>query len=124
MDVGVTISEFKENMTNPSENIKIYDKDNNLLEDTDIIKSGQIIKLEYNGTVYDEAIMILKGDSNGDGLIDVSDRAEVKNHILEITLLEGYKIYSSDIIEDGIIDVSDNSKITDYVLGIVDSLNN
>ena len=57
-------------------------------------------------------------------LIDVSDRAEVKNHILEITLLEGYKIYSSDIIEDGIIDVSDNSKITDYVLGIIDSLNN
>ena len=124
MEVGVTISEFKENMTNPSENIKIYDKDNNLLEDTDIIKSGQIIKLEYNGTVYDEAIMILKGDINGDGLIDVSDRAEVKNHILEITLLEGYKIYSSDIIEDEIIDVSDNSKITDYVLGIIDSLNN
>ena len=124
MEVGVTISEFKDNMLNPNEHIKIYDVEGNIVEETDIVKTGQVIKLEYNGQVYDEAIMILKGDINGDGLIDVSDRAEVKNHILEITLLEGYKIYASDIIEDGIIDVSDNSKITDYVLGIIDSLNN
>ena len=50
--------------------------------------------------------------------------AQIFKSISEIKLLEGYKIYSADVVEDGIIDVSDNSKITDYVLGIVDSLNN
>ncbi|MBR4830465.1 MAG: InlB B-repeat-containing protein, partial [Bacilli bacterium] len=113
---NTTIGEFKDNMLNPNEYIKIYDLDNNELSDDDIVKTGQIIRLEYNGNVYDEAILILRGDIDGDGLIDVTDEALITDHILMATQITGYRFLAADVVEDGLLDVSDDSKITDYIL--------
>ena len=118
-----TIGEFKDNMLN-TELIKIYDRDGNELSDDDIVKTGQIIKLEYNGNVYDEAILILRGDIDGDGLIDVTDEALITDHILMATQITGYRFLAADVVEDGLLDVSDDSKITDYILMGIDSVNN
>ena len=123
-DAGVTISEFKENMLNPKENLKVYDKDEVLIEsDEEIIRTGLIIKLEYNGIVYDTATIIVKGDINEDGFIDVIDEAILTDHILTIDLINDYRFYAADIEEDNFIDVIDDSKLTDYILRILDTLN-
>ncbi len=53
--------------------INIYDNEGNLLTDEDIVKTGLIIKLEYNEKVYDEAIMVVRGDVDGDGVVNVTD---------------------------------------------------
>ena len=120
---NTTLSDFKDNMINPNEFIKIYDLDNNELLDDDIVKTGLIIKLEINGTVYDEAIMIVRGDIDGDGIISVSDEAMLTDHILSISVIDDYRFYAADIEEDELLDVVDDSLITDYILGIIDSLN-
>jgi uncharacterized repeat protein (TIGR02543 family) len=120
---NTTLIDFKDNMINPNEFIKIYDLDNNELLDDDIVKTGLIIKLEINGTVYDEAIMIVRGDIDGDGIISVSDEAMLTDHILSISVIDDYRFYAADIEEDELLDVVDDSLITDYILGIIDSLN-
>ena len=57
------------------------------------------------------------------------DNALLKNHILEESMLEGYKIYAADVdIDEGapqeeMIDVSDQKKILDYILEKINSLN-
>ena len=110
-------------MLNPNEYIKIYDLDNNLVSDDDIVKTGLIIKLEINGTVYDEAIMIVRGDIDGDGYVDITDKSLLADHILMINEITGNNYFAADIDGDGYIDITDKSKVADYILMISDSLN-
>ena len=122
-EVKTLISEFKDNMTNPNEYIKIYDAEGNEVSEDDTVKTGLTIKLEINGRVYDEAIMIVRGDIDGDGLVDVADEAVLTDHILRITPIDDYRFYAADVDEDSILDVADDSKLTDFILRILDSLN-
>ena len=122
-EVKTLISEFKDNMTNPNEYIKIYDAEGNEVSEVDTVKTGLTIKLEINGRVYDEAIMIVRGDIDGDGLVDVADEAVLTDHILRITPIDDYRFYAADVDEDSILDVADDSKLTDFILRILDSLN-
>ena len=122
---GTTISEFKDNMLNPNEYIKIYDKDGNEVDDDEIVKTGLTIKLEINGTVHDEASMVVKGDVDGDGFINVTDYIAVLNHALALEDIEDYiKFVAGDVAEDEILNVTDYIKIMDYALGNIDSINN
>ena len=111
-------------MSNPDEYIKIYTSEGEEVDDTDIVKSGLVIKLEYNDRVLDEAIMIVRGDLDGDGFIDVTDESIVMDHILEITFIDGYSFYAADINDDDFVDVTDDAYIMDYILEIRNSLNN
>ena len=121
-EVGTTIGEFKDNLENPNEYIKIYDGDTEVSDD-DIVKTGLIIKLEINGTVYDEAIMIVRGDIDGDGYVDITDKSLLADHILMINEITGNNYFAADIDGDGYIDITDKSKVADYILMISDSLN-
>ena len=123
-EIETTISEFKDNMTNPNEYIKIYDTEGNELEEDDIIKTRLVIKLEYNGMVLDEAYVVLRGDVDGDGYVNVSDYITVLNVTLENDFFDDYiQFAAADVEEDEIINVSDYIKIMDYNLENIDSLN-
>ena len=118
------ISEFKDNLLNPNEYIKIYDKDNNELSDDDIIKTGLTIKLKYDNLVFDEATMIIHGDVDGDGFVNVSDYILVANHALEIEDITDYVMFAAaDVEEDEVLNVADYIKIMDYALENIGSLN-
>ena len=120
---GTTIGEFKDNLLNDKRVINIYDEEGELVSDTDIVRTGLIIKLENNEVVYDEAILIVRGDIDKDGIVDVTDESILTDHILEIEPITGAGLYAADIEEDDILDVSDDSTLTDYILKIIDSLN-
>lgn len=121
---GTYISEFKDNMLNPNEYIKIYDKDGNEVEDSEIVRTGLTIKLEYNGIVLDEASMVVRGDVDGDGFVNVSDYISVLNHALSLEKVEDYISFAAgDVEEDNMLNVSDYIKIMDYALRNIDSIN-
>jgi len=120
-----TIAEFKDNLDNPIEYIKIYDLDDNLLSDDDIVKTGLIIKLEFNGLVLDYATMVVRGDVDGDGYVNISDYIMVANHALGTEEMDDYvMITAGDVEEDEILNIADYIKIMDYALGNSDNLNN
>ena len=119
---GTTIQEFKENMLNPVNYIKIYDGDTELSED-DIVKTGLTIKLEINGIVHDEAIIIIRGDINEDGLVNVIDKSILSEHVLRLNNIEGYRTYAADVDNNDSINITDKSKLSEYILRLIPSLN-
>ena len=109
-------------MLNPVNYIKIYDGDTELSED-DIVKTGLTIKLEINGIVHDEAIIIIRGDINEDGLVNVIDKSILSEHVLRLNNIEGYRTYAADIDSNDSINITDKSKLSEYILRLIDTLN-
>ena len=90
-----------------------------------------MIKLVINGIECDEAIIIIRGDLDEDGLVEVSDGVVLQEHILYVTgkTLTDYRLYAEDIdynpnatIED-MLDVTDGDWIDRKILKIIPSLN-
>lgn len=121
---GETIGEFIEKLLNPKSMLKVFDnKGVEITDFDDIVKTGIKLKLVVNDKEYDNAIIIVKGDINEDGMIDLADRTMIQNHILSKIEIENYRKYAADINEDDIIDALDNAKITNYIMGKITTLN-
>lgn len=121
------IKDFLDKIDNDNSYLTIYDKEDNLISESDyesmIVTSDMKLKLVINDTLYDEVLIIIRGDIDGDGIVDVTDESMLMDHILEIEELTGYKFYAADLEEDELLDVSDEAKLMDYILEIVHSLN-
>ena len=127
-----TITNFINKLDNDNEYIRIYDKNDNLIEDaTTVVKTGMKVKLVINNIECDEAIVLIRGDLDEDGLVDVTDGVVLQNHILHVqgARIEDYRVYAADIdynpdatIED-MLDVTDGNWIDLKILKNIDSLN-
>ena len=124
---GVNVDNFLDKLDNPREYLEVYDLEDNLISSDDYdsvnVYTGLKVKLVIDSVIHDEAIVIIRGDIDGDGIISVSDEAMLTDHILTIDLINDYRKYAADVEEDDLLDVVDDSLITDYILGIIDSLN-
>ena len=123
MEEGTTLGEIKEKLLNEESTIKIYNEENKELEESEIVKTGERIKVEIEGEICDEAIIILRGDINCDGEVNVTDKTIIKNHILSKEEIIDYRKYAADVVEDNEINVSDNTKLGNYLLGKITTLN-
>ena len=118
---------------NDSDYIEVYNKDDELVSpdsyDETLITTGSKLKLVINGITHDEVIVIIRGDINEDGRVNITDSTSVVSHILLKEMIEGYKVYAADIVEtegaplDEAINVVDNTRIEEYILLKRDSLN-
>ena len=75
-----------------------------------------ILKLERNGQVLDQKAIVVLGDVNGDGEIDVTDASKVVGHFFDIVKLTDAAFVSGDVNGDGEIDVSDASMMVNHFL--------
>ena len=124
MDEKVTLSEFINNIDNESSTLELYNAESTKITDlSEIVKTGQVIKLVINGKVYDELYIVLKGDLNGDGKINVSDKVILQDHILLKNKITDYRKYGTELIGDDKINVSDNVKLGEYILKKIKTLN-
>ena len=120
-----TIGEFKDSMLNPNEYLKVFDQDGIELEDDEIIKTGQTIKLVYGQNTMDEAFIVIRGDVNGDGYITLTDQLAVNEVYLEFSNFDSYPMLkAADVVEDDTINLQDALDIQEYYLEFKTSLNN
>ena len=128
------LEDFLSKINNPSEYIKVYDMNDELVEDTtEFAKTGMKIKLVINNEVIDEAYVVVRGDLDGDGYVDASDGIIHQNIILEKPEYDGYKLdyraYAADLdydpneTEEIIIDATDGNILDNKILEKIDSLN-
>ena len=122
---GESLSTFLSNMDNNESLIRFYDNDANQIMDLENtrVATGQLITLEYNNQIYDQAWIVLRGDSSCDSNINVTDYTILVEQVLGKKNLEGYLFPSVDVEEDQVVDVTDSIKLTNYILGKLDSLN-
>lgn len=82
-----TVKDIKEKIITDLE-IQIFNKNNELLKQTDLVGTGSKIQVKENGDLLREYKVILYGDVNGDGKINSIDLLVLQRHILEIEVLE------------------------------------
>ena len=73
-------------------------------------------KMIHNSVVYDEAIIIVSGDVDENGLINVTDQSIIQNHIVEIDKLNDYRIYAMDLSLDDLVNVTDQVEHINYLI--------
>ena len=128
-----TVEAFLPKIENPSEYIKVYTKEDELIENPEeLIKTGMKVKLVINGIEHDEAIIIIRGDLDEDGYVEVSDGVVLQQHILYVTgkRITDYRVYAGDIdyneeaTIENMLDVTDGDWIDRKILKMIPSLNN
>ena len=111
-----TSDDVKSEMTNPNEYLKIYNLDGTEIANTDIVGTGYTIKLIINGTEFDSKKLIIKGDLNSNGEVDVADIVKLERYILGTGTLSAHELEAGDVNDDGSDDVSDLLLIERHIL--------
>ncbi len=107
-----------EQTDNPSENLVLYRADGlSVVPDGEIVATGMILRLIINGTTYDERTLVVPGDTNGDGVIDIFDLLPIVDHILDTVPLTGPYLRAADYNNADGVDIFDLLPIVDYILG-------
>ena len=109
--VGTTLNNYRSNFELSSGytiNVKLKN---------DVLYTGSITKIYNNNVLEDEYTNVVIGDINGDGIINSSDLLRVRQHLLGINVLEGYKFLSSDINYDNTINSSDLLRMRQHLIG-------
>ena len=64
-------------------------------------------------------IEIMRGDTNGDSIIDIMDLANIKRHLLGVITLKGTNLIGADTNRDGVIDIMDLANIKRHLMGVI-----
>ena len=120
---GVIVGTYKSNMSNPTAFIKIYES-NSELSNNIVIKTGLTIKLVAEGTIYDTATIVVRGDIDGDGYSNITDSLAIKDHLVGTTLInDNIRFVAANVEQDMAIRESDREIINNYIREDINSLN-
>ena len=120
---GVIVGTYKSNMSNPTTFIKIYES-NSELSNNIVVKTGLTIKLVAEGTIYDTATIVVRGDIDGDGYSNITDSLAIKDHLVGTTLInDNIRFVAANVEQDMAIRESDREIINNYIREDINSLN-
>ena len=110
-----TVKVFKSNIETNATEIKIYNKNGEVLEENDIIATGMQLELKL-GELTRSFEIVVKGDLYSDGKADILDMIIINYARLKKETLTGAKFIAADIMEDGKITIDDLVKINKFRL--------
>ena len=116
--INTTSNELKDQLDNDNSKLKIY-KSDGVTEcgAEDDLATGMIVKLIINDVVVDQKIIVVVGDTDGNGLINAIDALKVVNNIIETKRLSGPYLVAADTNKDNIINAIDALKIVNHIIG-------
>ena len=111
----MTIKDLKENISTNATEVKIYDKDQVIQDENEMLKTGMQLELN-DGKEKETYIIVVNGDLNCDGKANILDMVMMNRHRLNKKILEGEYLIAGDITGDNKIDIIDIVKINKYRL--------
>lgn len=112
--VGTTVSALL-NTIDQKDYVAVY-SGSTALSGTTVLTTGMQLKIIDGSTTYKQYTIVVTGDTNGDGKINVADMMSVKSHILKKSTLTGIAYMAADVNGDGKINVADFMSIKGYIL--------
>lgn len=97
---GAAVSSAK-SYFNDSSYVRVLDSEGNIADDTAAVGTGMTVQCVVNGNVVDERVIILKGDTDGDGSVSVADASSVMAHVKGNSSLTSYAYVAADVCIDG-----------------------
>lgn len=114
-----TYSEFITNINiTASDTIKILGIDGEEVTKGNIGTGFKLRKTTSGQT--SEFIIVIAGDSTGDGIINSADLLKIRQHLLEFITLKDEYFKASDITKDNIINSADLLKVRQHLLGMLE----
>ena len=68
-----------------------------------------------NGYSYELLDGVMRGDTNGDGYINIIDVTEIQRHMAEIGRLEGIYLYAAEVNQNDTLDILDATTLQRYL---------
>ena len=116
--LNTTGLEMKNQLDNENEYLQIWTADESRqVSDDEKLATGMIVKLIIDGTEKDRKYVVIKGDTSGDGEIDLFDAVKILNHYLSKTPLTGAYQEAAYVNDDTDIDLFDSVMILNHYLG-------
>lgn len=113
-----TALDMKNQLDNDNVKLQIWTADDTRqLADNENVGTGMIVKLIVNNELLDSKVIIIKGDTDGDGTISTFDSADLLNHYLGRTLLQGPYFKAGDTDGDNDISTFDSADVLNHYLG-------
>ena len=110
---------LKDQLDNDNAKLKIYLSDGITEYTGDKMATGMIIKLIIRNKVVDQKIIVVKGDTDGNGQINAIDALKVVNHIIETEYLSGCYLVAAETTDDDTINAIDALKIVNHIIGTI-----
>jgi hypothetical protein len=110
-----TVAAVKAQFKHP---VGILDKNGNVLADTAVVTTGSVVYLQADHT--QRAVIVMKGDVNGDGRVNADDYRTVRNYFLKTAELSGVYFQAADCDNDGMITTTDYLRIKAHYLNLFD----
>ena len=110
-----TIKELKENVSTNATEVKIYDKDQVVQDENEILKTGMRLELNLENE-KETYIIVVNGDLNCDGKVNILDMVVMNKHRLNKKILEGEYLVAGDVTGDNKINIRDIVKVNKYRL--------
>ena len=116
--LNTTSLELKDQLDNDNKYLEIWSNDETRkIADDETLSTGMIVKLIINDKEVDRKYIVIKGDTNGDGEIDLFDAVKILNDYLERVSLEGAYREAAFVNDDEDIDLFDSVMILNHYLG-------
>lgn len=109
---------FQNIFINTDTQLQIKNSDGVLLSEQSIVGSGATVDVLINGTSDKKFTLIIYGDTNSDGSVNITDLTAIKGHILKLSSLEGVDFIAADMFKKGRITVNDLLQVKKVLLGL------
>lgn len=122
LSAGTTVKSFLDYL-NEKEYVTIY-KDNKAVENTVLVGTGMFACIMDGNKTIKTYTIIVTGDTNGDGKINITDMIAVKASVLKKSDLTGAYAKACDVNGDGKVNITDFIKVKavtlkkDTILGV------
>jgi hypothetical protein len=109
---------LKSQFDNDASSLEVWKADDSSkLADDEIVGTGMILKLIINELEVDRKIIVIRGDTSGEGVIDLFDAVKVLNHYLGRASLTGPYLQAAYVSPDDSVDLFDAVQILNHYLG-------
>lgn len=94
----------------------VYPKAVSQISENKVLYTGMNIKITSG--ITSNYTVVIYGDNNGDGVIDILDLLKIQKHLLGVNKLKNAYLNASDINKDGNVDIIDLLKIQKHILNV------
>lgn len=94
----------------------VYPKAVSQISENKVLYTGMNIKI--TSCITSDYTVVIYGDNNGDGVIDILDLLKIQKHLLGVNKLKNAYLNASDINKDGNVDIIDLLKIQKHILNV------
>ncbi len=114
VETGTTVSTLLAQFSNSG--LTVRDGNGKAITDSDIVGTGATLNLYQGNKCVDTVTVIVLGDVDGNGCVDVTDYMRVKAAFLGAYSMNTVEVYAADVDQNGIMGTTDYMRIRAHFL--------